>query len=998
MGSFFSFGFTLAVFLLACPLPCASHALDAPPGLSSSVTRRIWRAQDGLPDQTVQAFAQTSDGYLWIGTKGGLLRFDGARFVEYDHANTPGLGESSVNCLLATGNGSLWIGTEGGGLYHYRGGVFRAIPTEDGHSDSFVRFIFKDTRGRLWVGGDQGLFRVSGDHLERIDGSHGVPAIFVRAIAEDAQANIWVGGTLLLRIGPHGKVLQVPFPGGPNHNLVTTIGSRGGDLWFGTLSGLRMLDADGHLHTVGNPDWTIQTLQQSSDGALWIGTLGNGVLRYDDGSFERAVAPNDLPSNTVFAIFEDREHDMWLGTQSGMERLTASPVTILPFPVAADTQFETIYGDRDGTVWCAATHLFHIRGDRVELATIPGLPPGTRVRTLLRDRSGTLWVGTDGQGVFHIGSHGARQYAVYNGMGNNFPRVLLQAADGSIWVGTDGGVSHITANGVFSYNTPQGLAYFSVTALLEDTKGALWIGTSRGLSDLCSGRFVQNAATRTLSREKIWSLYQDESGALWIGTSNGLYRFQHGALTRYSTQQGLPENVIYQVLGDDAGHLWLSSPGSVAEIDREALAAQLTHSHPPPLSVMLYPIAQDFGSAVLYSGMQPAGFLDAHGNAWFPSNKGAVRIRAAHVPHSAVAHFPVVIDSLSVDGLARPIAQSVILSPGTARVEVGFAAILLRSQQGLRYRYRLEGFDRTWNDAYGSHVASYTNLHPGTYRLRVQAYEVSNPSAIAQASLTLVQQPHFYKTEWFALLCVFAIVLLILAAHRLRMRQVAMRFQAVLEERNRLAREMHDTLIQDCAGVSALLEAVSKLDFADKALCHELIDHARQQVTTTIDETRSAVWDLRHSSLQGENIQIQLAIGEVARETQNRVGLPVECIISGEAFPLSGSDAHEVLMIVREAFANAARHAKAGRLQVRLHFSPGSLKINIEDDGIGFAILEEPAQHEDIHYGLRGMRERADKLDAVFSLESVPGAGTKISLTLPRRTRVELRNSPRRAS
>ncbi len=993
MNRSFPFRFILAALLSVCALPCVSSAFDAPPGLTSSVTRRIWRAQDGLPDQTVQAFAQTADGYLWIGTKGGLLRFDGARFVVYDHANTPGLGESSVNCLLATRDGNLWIGTEGGGLYRYRNGVFSAVPTQDGRSDSFVRFIFKDTRGRLWVGGDQGLFLEAHNHLKRIDGSHGVPPIFVRAIAEDAQGNIWVGGTLLLRIDPRGKVRQVPFPGGPNHNLVTTIVSRGGTLWFGTLSGLRVLDADGHTHIVGKPDWTIQTLQQSSDGALWIGTLGNGALRYDHGTFERAVAPVDLPSNTVFAIFEDKEHDLWLGTQSGMERLTASPVTILPFPAASDSQFETIYGDRDGSVWCAATHLFHIRGDRVQLAAIPGLPNGTRVRTLLRDRSGALWVGTDGQGVFRIGRQGVRQYAVYNGMGNNFPRVLLQAADGSIWVGTDGGLSHIAASGISSYNTPQGLAYFSVTALLEDTKGALWIGTSRGLSDLRAGHFVQNTATRTLSREKIWSLYQDESGALWIGTSDGLYRLQHGALTRYSTQQGLPENVIYQVFGDHAGHLWLSSPGSVAQVDRATLVAQLTLKHPPPLSVMLYPIAQDFGSAVLYSGMQSAGFLDAHGNAWFPSNRGPVRIRAEHGTPSTEAHFPVVIDSLTVDGQARPITDSVTLSPGTARVAIGFAAILLRSQQDLRYRYRLDGFDRTWNDTQGSRVASYTNLHPGTYRLRIQADETSNPTAVAQASLTLTQRPHFYKTEWFALLCAVALVLLIFAAHKLRMRQVAMRFQAVLEERNRLAREMHDTLIQDCAGVSALLEAVSKLDFVDKALCHELINHARRQVTTTIDETRSAVWDLRHSSLQGENIQIQLAIGEIARETQNRTGLTVDSVVTGEAFPLSGSDAHEVLMIAREAFANADRHAKASRVQVRLHFSPDSLKMNIEDDGIGFTVPEESAQSDDTHYGLRGMRERAGKLGANFSLQSAAGAGTGISIVVPRRAKIDARSS-----
>ncbi len=970
--------------LLVAGAPCVLRALEAPPSLSSSATHRMWRAQDGLPDQTVQALVQTADGYLWIGTKGGLLRFDGSQFVVFDHANTPGLEESSINCLLAASDGGLWVGTEGGGLYLYRAGVFRAIPTVDGRNDSFVRVLFKDNRGTVWAGGDQGLFRVSGDHLERVDGSRGVPAVFVRAIAEDDRGNLWIGGTLLLRLSPLGAVRQVAFPGGPNHNLVTAIVSRGADVWFGTLSGMRVLDAAGRLRTVGNPGWTIQTLCASSDGALWVGTLGDGVMRYADGRFERARAPAVLPSNSVLAIFEDGERDIWLGTQGGLERLTASPVTILPFPGAADAQFETIYGDRDGSVWCAATHLFHIRGSRVALAGLAGLPPGTRVRTLLRDRGGALWVGTNGEGLFRLADGKVNQYAVRNGMSNNFPRVLLQARDGSMWVGTDGGVSQVTAAGIRAYNTPQGLAYFSVTALLEDTRGDLWIGTSRGLSHLRDGRFLSEPATQSLSREKIWSLAQDEYGAIWVGTSDGLYRLLGRSITRYSMAQGLPENVIYQVLNDGAGHLWLSSPGGVAWVDRRALVAGSGSGRHAPLRVTLYPIAQDFGSALLYSGMQPAGFLDGHGNAWFPSDKGAVRILAPRRGRGGASRFPVAIHSIVVDGQTRPLADAVQLGAGTARIEVGFAAILLNSQQGLRYRYRLQGFDQGWNDASASRMASYTNLRPGTYRLEVQAYEAGNPSAIAETSLTLTQRPHFYKTAWFALICMAALLLVFAAAHWLRMRRVSVRFHAVLEERNRLAREMHDTLIQDCAGVSALLEAVSKLDFEDKAFCHELIDHARQQVSLTIEETRGAVWDLRHSSLRSELVSIERAVEAMAREFGIRSGVPVHCEVSGETYAVSARAAHEVVMIVKEALANAAQHAQAAQVHVRLQFARDGLSVHIVDDGIGFRGHMRSAEQDSFHYGLQGMRERAERIGGILSLESEPGAGTSVCLRLPR--------------
>ena len=532
-----------------------------------------------------------------------------------------------------------------------------------------------------------------------------------------------------------------------------------------------------------------------------------------------------------------------------------------------------------------------------------------------------------------------------------------------------------------------------MTALIEAADGDIWIGTSRGVSHLHDGHFLSDTVVRALSEEKIWSLYEDKDHAIWIGTSNGLYRLLHNTLVRYSTAQGLPENVIYQILDDSSDALWLSSPGSVARVDRRMLMAQKDPGHHAPLSVTLYPIAHDFGSAVLYSGMQPAGILDAHGNAWFPSSRGVVRIEAPHATGGASARFPVVVDDVSVDGQTRPPAAKIKLAPGTARVEVAFSAILLGSQQGLRYRYRLQGFDHAWNDATSSHLASYTNLHPGAYRLRVQAYEAGDPAVVAESSLILIQKPHFYKTEWFALLCATALLLLLAAAHWLRVRQVAMRFRAVLEERNRLAREMHDTLIQDCAGVSALLEAVSKLDFEDRTLCHELIDHARQQVSATIDETRNAVWNLRHSSPQGETLAVQGAIEETARQFQNRFGLPVHCVVEGGPFPLPAAAAHELMMIVREAIANAAQHAQASQIHVRLQFAANGLDVTLEDDGIGFAPSLAAAPEDEIHYGLRGMQERAERLGGTFSLLSSPGKGTRIDVRLPRRLRNESRSA-----
>jgi len=947
--------------------------------LSTGYTRRIWRAQDGLPDQTVQAVAQTPDGYLWVGTKGGLLRFDGAHFVVYDHTNTPGLSESSINCLAVSRDGGLWIGTEGGGLVRYKASVFRIYRMEDGSSDSFVRSIFEDRRGTIWVGGDQGLFQVEGARLKRVDAVGQVPSMFVRSIVEDAQGNVWVGGTTLLKF--QGQTLhEFQLPGGASLNLVTALlPARDGSLWVGTWSGLHSLPKSGILQRIRGVEGTVQTLRETSDGEIWVGTLGRGIYVIRKEGISPLVGPDFLPSNTVLAISEDREHNLWLGTQAGLLRLSRSPVAITPFPEASDSQFETIYQDHDGSVWAASTHLFHIRRGRAERAVFPVLPD-VRVRTLLRDRRGDLWIGTDGAGLYHLTGTQTVRYTSPR-IANDFIRVILLARDGSLWVGTDGGLSHLTGIGTSNYNTPNGLAYFSVTALLEDHAGDLWIGTSRGLSHLHGVVFVNDASIASLKHEKIWSIHEDPEGGLWFGTSNGLYSLRAGKLSRLTTTQGLAGNVIYQILEDSSSHLWLSGPNEVSRVDRHAMERSLGQSVTLPLSLTLYPISQEFESAELYGGMQPAGFLSSQQTVWFPTNKGPVHIQIPRDPPASRPAFPVTIDRVVAAGLGLSVQPRVVIAPGDGLLEISFAAILLRSQEALRYRYKLEGFDRDWNEASTRRTAYYTNLPPGKYRFRVAAYEISNPAAASETSIEIVQRPHFYRTVWFLLTCLGALLLAVLGIHRVRLRQISMRFKAVMEERNRMAREMHDTVIQDCIGLSSLLEAVSSGDFADRSLSHDLVDQAREQVRTTIDEARSAVWNLRHNESDTANVGV--LVRDLTQQMHTKFGRPVGCTIAGVPFPLPHRVTHEVFMIVREALWNAHTHARPAQVEVLVNFTETNLLIEVQDNGLGF---DSTAVYTatDLHYGLAGMRERAQKLGGELLIASAAGEGTTIRMLLPR--------------
>ena len=728
---------------------------------------------------------------------------------------------------------------------------------------------------------------------------------------------------------------------------------------------------------------TVQALHETSDGSIWVGTLGQGVyIKRKKGGVATLSAPGFLPSNTVMAIFDDREHNLWLGTQAGLLRLSRSPVAITPFPGVSDSPFETIYQDHDGSVWAASTHLFHIRNGTIKRAVFPSIG-NVRIRTLLRDHRGDLWIGTDGAGLYHLlGRHSIRYTSPQ--LANDFIRVLLQVHDGTLWVGTDGGLSHLTGAGVINYNTPNGLSYFSVTALLEDHRGDLWIGTSRGLSHLHAGAFVNDDVIASLKHEKIWSIHEDPEHGLWFGTSNGLYNLSEGRIARCTTSNGLAGNVVYQILEDSSSHLWLSGPNNVSRVDRHAIQNSIRSAGSSPFSLTLYAVSQELESTQLYGGMQPAGFISQQHSVWFPSNRGPVHIQIPVGAPPSRPPFPVVIDHVLAGGLELPVKPQIAIAPGDGRLEISFAAILLRSQEALRYRYKLEGFDHDWNEAWNRRTAYYTNLPPGRYRFRVAAYEISNPAALSEVGITIIQRPRFYRTIWFLFVCLSALLLAIWTIHRYRLRQVSMRFNAVLEERNRMAREMHDTVIQDCIGLSSLLEAVSSSDFQDRALSHELVDQAREQVRTTIDEARSSVWNLRHSDASDRDAGVLIL--ELIEQMQSRFGQPIDCSVIGNTFAMPHRVTHEVVLIVREALWNAHTHANSTHIEVRVIFIGDHVTIDVQDDGVGFNSSVNSAGAE-LHYGLTGMQERAQRIGGEFRIETSAGKGTKVRIRLPRETR-----------
>jgi ligand-binding sensor domain-containing protein/signal transduction histidine kinase len=969
--------------LLTFQASAADRAPDSP-----IYSRRVWQSADGLPEDYAQALAQTPDGYLWIGTSGGLVRFDGTRFTTFNHSNEAAFRDDSVYSLHTSADGTLWIGSEGGGLIRYRGGAFRAYGAAEGLTNGFVRVIFEDRDRRLFVGTDVGLFRMQRESLIRVDGNNGIPNVAVHSICQDRQGRLLIGGSGLLVLDGSTASYYRSAEDLADNSIRTIRQMRDGVVWMGTISGLRKLENG----VQGNPflvrrtisATNISALAETRDGALWIGTYGHGLMRLTGAGVVRMAAPSALPHNNVLALFEDSEDDVWVGTHGGLLRLSPSAASTITGPDGAPQGINTIYQDPGGTLFVAALNgrLFQVSGDTLLPAPLPPALQALPIRNVFRDRSGGLWIGTDGQGVARWQGSQVVRYTMKQGLVNDFTRAFCEDRDGSIWIGTDGGLSRHGASGFQNFSIREGLAYGSIRALLLDREGTLWVATDGGLSRFRDGKFSSEPLLDSLRGQKIWALHEDSAGGLWIGTQNsGLFFLRNGRLAHITVKEGLPSNKIQFLTEDGHGNLWMSGPTGIVAVARRDLE-ELRPGSGAQLAVRVLGTSEGLITNQMNGGVQPAGALTPSGELWFASTKGAVRIAPGTPTRGSPP--PVLIEQvLSDDRPVTPVA-GLNVGPGEGKLEIHYTAIRLRSPERTQFKFWMEGFERDWTDAGQRRVAYYTNIPHGDYSFHVVAYERNDPSRTAEQVLTLHWRPHFYETAWFLALCGVVALAAAWGAYRLHLRNLRQRFAAVLEERNRLAREMHDTLIQGCIGVSTLLEAASSAQDVSPSIGRELLDRARNEVRATVDEARVAVWNLRQSSAGSNNLVKTLS--QLAERIALETGIPVHFETTGAPLALGPEPERSLTMLIREALQNAVRHAAPKHLSITLGFARDQVHVEVADDGCGFnpsAIDTADGRH----YGLIGMRERVAQLGGEFHLASERGKGTRVRLSIPAEVR-----------
>jgi len=673
------------------------------------------------------------------------------------------------------------------------------------------------------------------------------------------------------------------------------------------------------------------------EGSLWVGTESGGLNVLRDKKFSTLTTKQGLASDVVKVIYQDRDGSLWVGTNEGLTVLKG--------------------------------------GTTKTLTTKDGLSSNV-ILSLYGDNNGTLWVGTpDGLNEYKQGNF--RTITVAEGLSSDFVRSIYVDRNNSVWIGTRNGLNQLK-DGVFTtFTTKEGLANDFVGAVYEDSTGALWVGTRGGLSQYKSGNFTSYTSTQGLSSDVVTSLHEDENHDIWVGTNGGgLNRFRNGQFVSYTTRDGLPDNVIYRILEDGQRNLWCSSPRGIFKIAVQDLN-DFADGKKQSLSATPYGTSDGMLTRECSGGGYPAGWKGSDGKLWFSTIKGVAMIDPGNTQYNRQPP-PVSIEQVRVDD--KPVTTSglVTLAPGTNRLDFYFSALSFVAPDKVRFKYKLEGFDPNWIDGGTQRAAFYTNLRPGNYTFHVIAANNDGVWNEHGATFQFYLRPHFYQTYWFYALLLLVLGLIAWQLYQLRVRRMRAQFNAVLAERTRIAREIHDNLAQEMLGISVQLEVVARTMPPNAEVARNHLDRVRLLVRHGIAEARRYVWDLRSQAL--DNADLPTALTETARRLTADHKVEPQVQVSGVFRSLPAGVEDNLLRICQEAINNAVTHGFPEHVFVNLTFDIRTVRLSIRDDGRGF----DPIKVEkNGHFGLVGIRERAESIGGKLTINSSIENGTEIVVDVP---------------
>ncbi len=984
--------------------------------VDDSYSARVWQADDGLPENRVVGVVQSSDGFLWVATQGGLVRFDGVRFQKVSLAGSPGMIAGTMRILMLDHAGRIWLAKEEGGtLFCFEGAQVRMLTPEQGlPKNESQRSLAVDGAGGLWITYSTGkVIRYQGGKVDTFTAGDGLPGGGgICWLATDRDGTLWFAK------GSHVGVFR-----NGHFNVLENFGSaelriaaaRSGGIWV--CAGQQILKFDVGVETVElgkiippegreRSGFAPSVLLEDRTGAVWVGTVSAGLFRCDS----NAVVSVDVSNPAILSLTEDREGDLWVGTRGGGLNRVNRRVTSL-INSAAGLPFEgvqSICRDKAGSLWAV--------GDNGELArcwgkiwTVQTPDAGSvhpYVTCVTADTNGAVWIGTRGGVVYRWADGQYVNLGLQSSLHSKSVRSLLVMSNGDLWIGTDYSQTLFRLRGetLATFNLPPGYRY--IRAMAEDAAGNFWAGASDGLLVCVTGDTLADETAKSAS-VSIRCLHGATNGDLWIGyAGTGVGRLRHGQITRFSTEQGLPNDFIAQILTDNRGGVWLAGNQGISQVrerDFDDVAAGL--------ATRVWPVV--YGRSEGVPGLQasfdycPASVQSCDNRLFFSMLSGVAEVR---LDYARLNRLPpgVFIERVLADDQTFAVYErfspaaatnsadpmelnhpgdknELCLPPGLQQVQFEFTALSFVAPENVQFRYQLEGLDDHWVDAGTRRVASYTHPPPGKYRFKVIACNNDGIWNKIGDTLPVTFQPYFWETIWFKLAVTFisfialcgGVVLVLRRRHRLEVERLE--HQRALElERTRIARDLHDDLgvglteiglLGDLAGASALMPEPSREKL------QEITGRART-LAASLDEI---VWAINPVNDTSQSLMeyffdyAQKLLGQAGIRCRLKI---IEPLAGGS---LNAEDRHEVFHAFKEALNNIIRHSGATEVQVSLAVLAAELHIRVADNGCG---LVSPGS-DGFRHGLVGMRERLQKLGGRCEINGVSGSGTTVTFIIP---------------
>jgi signal transduction histidine kinase/ligand-binding sensor domain-containing protein len=959
------------------------------PPAFGQVRFETWTTESGLPQNSVMDIVQTRDGYLWLATLGGLVRFDGVRFVVFD-SSEEGIKSQRVRALHEDRKGRLWAATEDGMLIVYSSGRFETHAILSGVPDAMGLTIDEDDSDTLWITWSGAVTKFDGKRFVNYlpgDFEHEVRPSNPVTLA--AGSRWWSQDSTGVHVLIAGRVRTFSLTVAPEVAVVTAVNSdRHSNVWMLTTGAGAFRSRNGHVEqfTVENGLPTNRLsgrMRADRRGAIWYSNDA-AFQAYRVHANEREQL--DLPG--IQTLYEDREGFIWLGTNTGLFRVRDSMVTMLSERDGLSANFAySILQDKRGVFWIGTwgggLNRYH-HGKFTTYRQTDGLPSDL-ITSIYEDKAGRLWIGTSAGGVSTFENGGFTRFLDAEQHLTGRVYGMHEDQTGALWFATDRGLVRMSGGRTFRFTTQDGLSADELLSLLEDRDGALWIGGFQGLTRLKNGVFTRYTERDGFIGRQVRALYEDAERILWIGTyDGGLYRLAQGRLTRYTRKDGLHDNGVFQILEDSGGYLWMGSNRGISRISRRELN-NFAEGRIAALAPMVLDRRDGLATGEINGGRHPPGWKADNGALWFPTLGGVAIIDPKLFDVDAVS-LSVVVEEFRVDGVPVDFLGGVTIPQGALTFEARYTVPRFRRPDQAKFRYRLVGLDEHWVYAGERRAASFHRLPPGHYRFVVSAadYDGAWDGETQAVNITIV--PPFWRQWWFVSLTVAILIASITIGHQRRVQGLHRRnaqqeefakqlIESQEHERQRISSEVHDSLGQELAIIKLRARAAASreangeaADFAAIAASAEKMDAEMKAIAQGLHPYLLDKIGLRRT--------IEAMIRRVSAECQ------IDMTVDIEELDDLVAEHHRihVFRIVQEAVSNVVRHSGAHRATITIARRDGTVEIAVQDDG---PMLTSTARDLSEGFGLRGMRARARILGGSIHIQSGSHIGTMVVARFP---------------